>query len=146
LACGAVLYLVRHVETEPIPNGSTTVSVIAFGGAVVAMGLSGLVPLIAFGFPILASAAIWFGAESKGVFTLPPIAALGRWSYSIYLIHIPTLLAANALLGAHTVDGHVAIKLMLVVLILIMSGVCYRFVEAPMMVLGESMVRGSAPA
>jgi peptidoglycan/LPS O-acetylase OafA/YrhL len=67
--------------------------------------------------------------------------ALGRWSYSIYLLHIPVLLAANAVFGEARVEGNAGLKLGIVAVVLALSGLAYRFIEAPLMRLGQRLSR-----
>jgi len=57
-------------------------------------------------------------------------------------------MAANAWLGETRVSGDVAIKVGLIAVTLALSGLAYRFVEAPLMAQGQRLTRrgrASAP-
>lgn len=110
LAGGALLYLLRRDSHGRGSLAATAASSAAFVLAVLVMAMAGTVPRLALGFPLLAAAAIWFGAAARGLFTTAPVQALGRWSYSIYLIHIPVLVLANRLMGEAAVQGDPAVK------------------------------------
>lgn len=68
--------------------------------------------------------------DGTTVLSAKPLVYLGAISYSLYLIHIPVLLTATALLGANGVRGPV-MKLMLLAIALPLSALTHRFFEKP---------------
>jgi peptidoglycan/LPS O-acetylase OafA/YrhL len=84
-------------------------------------------------FPVLIATAMaavvsWNAAALAGLASSPPLAALGRVSYSAYLYHLPALLLFNAYLpGTHAVVSFPA----WMVVVLGISAASYRFVEVP---------------
>jgi len=115
------------------------ISALAFVGALAVMALAGVIPEAALLFPCLCAAAIWWGAGATGLFSARPTQALGRWSYSIYMAHIPVLLCSQGWLGDSLVRGWN--KLALVVVVISFAALAFRFVEAPLMHLGERLAR-----
>jgi peptidoglycan/LPS O-acetylase OafA/YrhL len=139
LALGAVAFLVHGARPRTPVRFAAAYALAAVVAAVLVMAIAGVAPLAALAFPALGLIAIWFGAGARGVFSTPPLQALGRWSYSIYLLHIPVLLTANAVLGEARVEGDAPLKLALIAAVLALSGLAYRFVEAPLMRLGQRL-------
>ncbi|MBL0141054.1 MAG: acyltransferase [Betaproteobacteria bacterium] len=112
--------------------------------AIAAGAVSGLGVILRYGtstlgslgwiiFPLLiatafASVVSWPSPGLSRIVAAPPLAALGRISYSAYLYHLPALLLFNANLpGAR---GWLAFPLWFAVVILV-STASYRLVEAP---------------
>jgi peptidoglycan/LPS O-acetylase OafA/YrhL len=139
LGLGAIAFLVHGAQPRTPVRFSSAYALAAVTAAVLVMAIAGVAPLAALAFPPLGLIAIWFGVGARGLFSTPPLQALGRWSYSIYLLHIPVLLIANAALGEGRVEGHAALKLALIAGVLALSGLAYRFVEAPLMRLGQRL-------
>jgi peptidoglycan/LPS O-acetylase OafA/YrhL len=130
LSAGALLY-VRRLN-RPYARAS---AVLAFGGvagAVLIMTLSGVLPAVSLLFYPCAMAAIWYGAGAKGLFSTRPFQAAGRWSYSIYLLHIPVLAMAQTWTGS-TLQGDVFTKAGVTIVVLALAGLTYWFIEAPLM-------------
>ncbi len=138
LGAGTFLYLAFRRLPRARPRAWPPL--IFFVAAVLVMLLAGMQPFLALLFPPLAAAAILYGAGAQGIFSLPPLQALGRWSYSIYLLHIPVLMAAYGWLGEGLVQGNPAAKLALIAATLALSGLCYRFIELPLVNLGRRKV------
>jgi peptidoglycan/LPS O-acetylase OafA/YrhL len=91
-----------------------------------------------------------FGAPLvNAVLQSPPLMALGRWSYSIYLSHtIVLVLAMDALraLGTPSLGQWTHFGLLLgatMALTLVVSALLYRFVEAPCIAFGRRRSRAS---
>jgi peptidoglycan/LPS O-acetylase OafA/YrhL len=116
-------------------SGKVWTASACFAGGVLVMALAGILPWLGVLFPLCAAGAIWFGAEAKGLFSTAPLQALGRWSFSIYLLHIPVLALTERLIGG--VDGSIALKAAIVLAVLILSAICYRWIESPIMALGK---------
>lgn len=127
LAGGALLYIPwRAIARRQV---SAAIAVIGVLIALLVMATSGVLPALGILFYPAAIAAIWFGAGSKGLFSTWPLQAIGRWSYSIYLLHAPVLSGIQFLAGR---DLHgIAQKTLVVTLVLALSGICYRWIELP---------------
>jgi peptidoglycan/LPS O-acetylase OafA/YrhL len=135
LSGGALLY---HVwSRRRVVKNSAVSALCGIAGAMLIMAVSGTAPVIALLFYPCAIAAIWFGAGARGLFSLPACQAVGRWSYSIYLLHIPVL-AAYQMLTGQTLQGAIITKASLAIFVIALAGVSYRFVELPAMNFGRS--------
>lgn len=86
-------------------------------------------PLAALFLPV-AAATVVVGARGRTFLSTRLFQAFGRWSYGIYLVHVPVLLTTIFLVG--TADG-LAVKAFMIVATLVLSGLLYRFVEVPLM-------------
>jgi peptidoglycan/LPS O-acetylase OafA/YrhL len=129
LAGGALLYKQWTAVGHQQP--SAAIAVIGVLIAIGVMASSGVLPSLAILFYPAAIAAIWFGANATGLFSIRPLQAIGRWSYSIYLLHAPVLSGIQMLAGR---DLHgIVEKILLVTLVLALSGICYRWIEVPAM-------------
>lgn len=128
LAGGALLYKQWAAAQRP---ASAAVAVLGVLTALGVMATSGVLPSVAVLFYPAAIAAIWFGASATGLFSTWPLQAIGRWSYSIYLLHAPVL-SGIQLLAGRELHG-VAAKMLVVTLVLALAGICYRWIELPAM-------------
>lgn len=129
LAGGALLY--KQWSTRAHGHASAAIAVLGVLIALAVMAVSGVLPSLAILFYPAAIAAIWFGANAAGLFSTRPLQAIGRWSYSIYLLHAPVLSGIQLLAGR---DLHgIVEKVLLVTLVLALSGICYRGIEVPAM-------------
>ena len=129
LTGGALLY--NQWNAGAHRHASASIAVIGVLIAVAVMASSGVLPSLAITFYPAAIAAIWFGANATGLFSTWPLQAIGRWSYSIYLLHAPVLSGVQLLVGR---DLHgIVEKILLVTLVLALSGICYRWIEIPAM-------------
>lgn len=142
LAAGALLLLLRRNSQPASPRLASGLSLVAFVCAVLVMMNAGMQPIIAAGFPVFAALAIWLGASARGLFSTPALQALGRWSYSIYLIHIPLLLVANEVFGETAIRGDIPAKAAMIVGVIGLAAFCYRFIEAPLIDLGKKVEAG----
>ena len=141
LSAGGLLYLLRAGEHLPKPRDGQAAAILLFGAALLVMMLTGEASWLAAGFPLAVLGAIWCGAESRGLFTTSPFQALGRWSYSIYLLHIPVLTAAQAVWGGDLSSG---LKLALLVLTIALAALAFRVIERPLIELGARLARRPA--
>ncbi len=118
-----------------------------------------LAALAALLFPasLLPWARIAWGAGAVGILmlamtspkagralSLPPLRWLGRVSYSLYLVHVPVLLAC-----VHLLYGRLPLPVILAVAValsLLGAQIMFRGVELPSIRLGRRLARGKAPA
>lgn len=133
LPLGGVLYLLR--DRIGVTASSPWPPAIGVTGSLAVMAVCGVVPAATLIFPLTVAGAIWFGAEADGLFSTRPAQALGRWSYSIYLLHIPVLLLAERLLGTHGVEG-APTKGLLALLIVGAAAATWKHIEVPCLQLG----------
>jgi peptidoglycan/LPS O-acetylase OafA/YrhL len=139
LAAGCALFVVWRGSRADPSRRSAALGLIFFGLAIVVMALSGTSRVLSLCFPILSALAIWFGAENTGLFSTAPFQALGGWSYSIYLLHIPVLLAAERMFGIDRVASSIPLKLVIIFTCLFAAALSYRFVEMPFINLGRKL-------
>lgn len=131
IAGGFALFQVRNAI--PRFRFATPVAVALFAGCIGVMLLAKQFPWSPAIFTPLSMATVLIGAQSRSFLSTWPFQALGRWSYSIYLVHSPMIVSAIVLLGSNRVDGSAAVKGSLIVLTLALSAVLFRFVERPLM-------------
>jgi peptidoglycan/LPS O-acetylase OafA/YrhL len=129
LGLGMALSRLSQVIPETHPRPLLVLSL--FTLAIAVMALSMRLPPLAALFPLLSICCVFFGARTSTFLSSAPFQAIGRWSYSIYLLHIPTLALVGRTLGH--VEGNVALKLVVIVATIAASAVMYRFVEEPLM-------------
>jgi peptidoglycan/LPS O-acetylase OafA/YrhL len=132
LSGGALLYYRRLNRLPAKP--SALLALCGIGGAVLIMTASGVFPALSLLFYPSAIAAIWYGADATGIFSTRPLQAAGRWSYSIYLLHVPVLAMAQFWTGS-SFQGAVFSKVTLVVLVISLAALTYRTIERPAMTL-----------
>jgi peptidoglycan/LPS O-acetylase OafA/YrhL len=95
------------------------------------MALAGRVPALAVLFPLASIGCVYFGARTQTFLSTRPFQAIGRWSYSIYLLHVPILTLIGQTLG--NVAGSLWLKLLVVVATIGLAALMYHFVEEPLM-------------
>lgn len=85
--------------------------------------------------------------DRSSVLSTRPMIYLGAISYSIYLIHIPMLLTADAIFGDEAMKGSLS-KLALLCATLAASALCHRYFEMPAQaaILNRFARRGDRPA
>lgn len=138
LAGGALLY--KQWSSAADRHASAVIAALGVLIALVIMATSGVLPSAAFLFYPAAIAAIWYGATTTGLFSTWPVQAIGRWSYSIYLLHAPVLSGIQFLFGR---DLHgITAKFLVVLFVLALAGVCYRWIELPAMRLRSAKPAG----
>jgi peptidoglycan/LPS O-acetylase OafA/YrhL len=72
-----------------------------------------------------------------------PFQTLGRWSYSIYLLHVPVLTVANGLVGEEAMSGNIPAKVGVIAATILAAGATYVLLERPMMELGRGATSAS---
>jgi len=142
LSGGALLYYRR--THRPYVKGSAPLALSGIVGAMLIMAASGVVPALAVLFYPCAITAIWYGADAKGIFSTRPFQAGGRWSYSIYLLHVPVLAIAQFWTRS-SLQGSFLSKAALVIAVISLAAVTYRTIELPAMKLREWPAGALAP-
>lgn len=81
--------------------------------------------------PALSAAAVVFASESSlfRFLRVAPMRAIGRWSYALYLWHWPILVISAGV--SFDRELPLRVKLILMFLALVLSGLTYRFYENP---------------
>jgi peptidoglycan/LPS O-acetylase OafA/YrhL len=102
-----------------------------FAGTIAIMALALRVPWLAALFPVFAMGCIMLGAQTQTLLSSAPFQAVGRWSYSIYLLHFPVLTLIGLALG--NVAGSIALKALVVLITIALSALTYRYIERPLM-------------
>ena len=116
----------RSLGGRPLATG------FCFGGIVLLMLLGHRFTMLTLVFPLLVSITVVIGATTYGLMSTALARALGRWSYSIYLVHIPMLLLAEKLLGQAAVGHNPALKLFLACISIFVAALCNRWIEVPL--------------
>jgi peptidoglycan/LPS O-acetylase OafA/YrhL len=137
LGCGVVLGQVHQANAPATPR--PILVLFLFGTTVAIITLAIELPFTAAFFYLAATASIYFGAQTQTILSSAPLRALGRWSYSIYLLHIPVLGTASALVVAG--DESIVFKGSVVFVTIALAAFCFRFIEMPAM---EALRRGKS--
>lgn len=108
----------------------------ALGALVCALALVDVYPAVAFGFPLLFAVLIVSICNDSGpaakLLTSRASQVLGLRSYSIYLMHMPLLLLfTNVVKRVEGTAMNVAVLLLYLVVLVVISGWTYRFIEDP---------------
>lgn len=125
---GFALFELRH--RVPSFKHPGFVALVLLTACILVMLFAKTLPALAMLFLPVAAMTVAVGARGRTVLSTQPFQAVGRWSYGIYLVHVPVLLTAALLLG--TADG-VATKLGMAVVTIMLAGLLYRFIEVPLM-------------
>lgn len=141
LGAGMMLGLLR--QRGAVPASHPLLVYALFAGCLTIMLVAQRLPAVAALFPFCAATCILFGSSTRTLFSTAPFQALGRWSYSIYLLHIPMLRVVERLF--HSADGSVKLKILVVVSTLVASAIVYRWIELPLMKGGLRMPARAEP-
>jgi peptidoglycan/LPS O-acetylase OafA/YrhL len=90
-------------------------------------------------------AAIYFGASTQTIFSTAPFQALGRWSYSIYLVHFSLMTWTIYAIGAQAASGSFAVKGAWALGTIVVAAAAYRWIELPMIEAGNRLLRRPSP-
>lgn len=135
ICAGSALYLLFE---DKRPDGSNLLTLSAFLVAIV-MIFAAEFHLLAYPVFFAASCmAIWWGATAKTLLSTAPAQALGRWSYSVYLLHFPIMDLTISVWGHDAVDGNVLVKGAWVVVTIVLAALAYEFVERPLINYGKA--------
>ena len=132
LAAGALLYRARLKVSGPVEAW--------FALLVLGMAAGQILPLLAAIVPFAAAAAILAGRDGKSLFETAPFQWLGAISYTLYMVHIPVLAAAAALVGAR-IDANAGAKLAILAASIAAAAVLTVVVERPANRLGHRLSR-----
>lgn len=92
-----------------------------------------------FAFCVVVPVAL---APGDRVLSSPVMTTLGRWSYSVFLWHLPVMAVVFPLAGIDYFSGHFPLVLALTLgLTVVVSALSYEFIEVP----GARFVRGFRP-
>lgn len=132
-ACGLGLgaVLARFWQLRPAAEARPMLVLSLFALVFAIMALAGRIPVLAALFPLVSIGCVYFGASTRTFLSARPFQAIGRWSYSIYLLHVPVLTLVGRTLG--TVTGSPWLKLLVIVVTIGLAALTYRFVERPLM-------------
>lgn len=135
ICAGSALYL---VFADKRPGASNLLTLAAFAVAI-AMMLAAHFSVLAYPVFFAASAmAIWWGANAQTLLSSAPAQALGRWSYSIYLLHFPIMDLTISVWGPDAVEGNVLVKGAWVIATIALAALTYRFIELPLIKYGKA--------
>ncbi|MFA5966178.1 MAG: acyltransferase [Sphingomonas sp.] len=128
---GLGMALARLSQLLPAPAARPALVLTLFALIFAIMALADRVPPLAGLFPLISIGCVYFGARTRTFLSTGPFQAIGRWSYAIYLLHIPMLTLVGKTLG--NVGGSVPLKLVVIVATIAVAALMYRFVEEPLM-------------
>jgi peptidoglycan/LPS O-acetylase OafA/YrhL len=109
------------------------VTLCLFACVLLIMALGEKWPYLVILFYPVAILTILGGAEAKSIFSTRPFQALGRWSYSIYMLHVPVFSSAIFIFGAESMKGNFAIKGLCVFITIFSAAYMYLWVEKPIL-------------
>ena len=132
LAAGALLYRAKLA----VPGAAEA----WFATLVGAMIAGQAWPPAAAVVPFAAAAAIIAGRAGSTVFTTAPLQWLGAISYTLYMVHIPVLATAQALLGTR-IDANAGAKLAILAASIAAAAMLTVAVERPANRLGHRLSR-----
>lgn len=128
LATGMLLARIWQITPAVAPRPRLVLGL--FAACLFTMAVAARYPLLASLVPVFAAAAIWFGSRTHTILSTVPLQALGRWSYSIYLLHVPVLTLAEHTIGS--ADHSLWRKAVVVAVTVALSAFTYRFIEEPL--------------
>ncbi|MFA5965303.1 MAG: acyltransferase [Sphingomonas sp.] len=144
LAAGACLFQSRI----SVPRQLATPAVL-YGLVILMLALmlaSASFPAAAVIFPVAVFATILVGARTRSLLSSRPIAWLGSISYTLYMVHIPVLVAM-ALVFGDRINASIGLKGIAIALAIAAASALTILVERPAMLLGRRLrVRATAIA
>lgn len=132
LGLGFSLSLIGTMTRRFSPGRNVTC--LLFLSVLLIMALGEKLPYLAILFHPLAILTILAGAESKSIFSSWPFQALGSWSYSIYMLHVPVFSSAIFIFGTDGIKGSFLIKGMCVCITILCAAYMYLYVEKPILI------------
>lgn len=110
----------------------------------VIMLTSASLPIVAVLFPWVTMAAILVGARTRSLLSSKPAAWLGGISYTLYMVHVPVLVAMTAIFGTR-MNASVGLKTGAIVAALAMASILTVTVERPAMMLARRLRQRRRP-
>ena len=105
----------------------------------VVMFLAGWIKPFAVLFPWIAIMTIVAGTRTRTILSSPPLAALGHLSYTLYMVHIPVLVASTLIFGG--ISGSMFIKGGTMLSALVAAAILTVLIERPTMAIGNAMAK-----
>lgn len=138
LGTGYMLWLVLSRDLSGfatrLPSALFTAMAAAFLAVVF---LAGAVADLAAAIPVTIVLAVFVGTRTRGLFSTAPLRWLGRLSFGIYMVHVPVLVAFEAVLGAEALRGNVLLKALIIAVTLLAAEILHRVVEIKGVSLGR---------
>lgn len=131
-----------HARRRP-QKGRPGLVLVLFGFALLVMALGPTYPALGALFYCASAATIYSGAQVRTFLSGPVFQALGRWSYSIYLVHVPVMWALRPWTGENQA---ITSKFLVVGLTLVLAAACYRWIELPWLKGGSADSRKATKA
>jgi peptidoglycan/LPS O-acetylase OafA/YrhL len=144
LSTGCCLYLSMPRLKLPASLFKPLTLYVLIASLLVVMFLASMVHLIAVAFPWIAILAVVVGTRTRTLLSSSPMKALGHISYTLYMVHVPVLMASALTVG--DVSGHPFIKVVALFAALAAAGALTIFLERPGMALGNALARQFARA
>ena len=142
LSAGCCLYLSLPRLKLPAALFKPLILYALIAGLLAVMFLASMVHVIAVVFPWIAILAIVVGTKTRTFLSGGPMAALGHISYTLYMVHVPVLMASALVFD---VSGHPFVKGAALIATLAAASALTVFIERPGMALGSAIVRQVRP-
>ena len=142
LSAGCCLYLSLPRLKLPAALFKPLILYALIAGLLAVMFLASMVHVIAVVFPWIAILAIVVGTKTRTFLSGGPMAALGHISYTLYMVHVPVLMASALVFD---VSGHPFDKGAALIATLAAASALTVFIERPGMALGSAIVRQVRP-
>jgi len=143
LSAGCCLYLSMPRLTLPDALFKPLTMYVLIASLLAVMFFASMVHLVAIAFPWIAILAVVVGTRTRTLLSSGPMAALGHISYTLYMVHIPVLMASA--LFVEDIGGHPFIKGVALLAALAAAVALTVFVERPGMALGNAIARRFRP-
>ncbi len=129
----------RHIESVPVTLAAILAVAITIACFNTAYGFVQAVLLSVFFIPVA------LGNSMFGILKLKGSEWLGEISFSIYLLHTPILFTLFTLVFSHFAETHSelafdALMPVVSVIVTVLAGLTYTFIERPMMNMGKTML------
>ncbi|QNQ08282.1 acyltransferase family protein [Sphingomonas alpina] len=141
---GSGMALARLTQSLPPRQAMPWTVLSLFAFAIVIMEIAPTWPAIAALFYPISALCIYLGSRTQTLLSTAVFQAFGRWSYSIYLLHLPVLIAIIAWSGWGS--GSAQTKALAIGLTILLSALSYRYIELPFMQRRTSASTGTADA
>ncbi|WP_457311528.1 acyltransferase family protein [Sphingomonas sp. UYAg733] len=128
---GSGMALARLIQAMAPKRAMPKTVLSLFVCAIAIMEIAPTWPAAAVLFFPISALCIYLGSRTRTILSAAAFQAVGRWSYSIYLLHLPIL---GAIIVGSGWGGRSALtKMLAIALTFILSGISYRYIELPFM-------------